>query len=114
MKILESWEEPIDIIIPIFEFYVHLNSPFNEEAPMEDEYFRQMQEFYNRLNSIARETVFVPNIHMDWGCLILIRLVNLNSSNGAVCSAIAKSPVLQPGFESFWNHIGGSVLKAIF
>lgn len=66
MKILYAWEEPIDIIIPAFQFYAHLNSPFNEQAPMEDEYFRQMQQFYTHLNSIARETVFVPNIHMDW------------------------------------------------
>ncbi|KAI6190434.1 Acyl-transf-3 domain-containing protein [Aphelenchoides bicaudatus] len=75
LKILKEWNEPIDIIIPSFEFYNHLNPPFDEKERMKDDYFKQMQHFYRELNSIAREVVFVPNIHVDWSVEPYIQLL---------------------------------------
>jgi hypothetical protein len=64
IKILEQWHEPVDIIFVAVEYFNFYDPPISEE---DDEYLIAMQRFYDSLNKIARDVVFIPGVHIDWG-----------------------------------------------
>lgn len=64
IDILEQWNEPVDIIFVVIEYFKHHDPPLSDK---DDEYLVAMQRFYDRLNNIAREVVFLPGMHLDWG-----------------------------------------------
>ncbi|KAI6199261.1 O-acetyltransferase OatA [Aphelenchoides besseyi] len=65
IPILTNWKTPIDLIVVGMEYFDFLDPPLLSNHS-NDEYFTEMQRFYDQLNEIARETVFVPNVHIDW------------------------------------------------
>lgn len=65
IPILKAWNEPIDIIFAGIEYFNFLN-PKIVYPLKNDDYFTSMQTFYSSLNDIARDLVFLPEIHMDW------------------------------------------------
>lgn len=68
IPLLKNWTQPIDIIIFAQAFTPEKDPPLESKQRIEnDKIFQQMQEFYNTLNGIAKEVVFVPTVHFYGG-----------------------------------------------
>ncbi|KAI6190433.1 Acyl-transf-3 domain-containing protein [Aphelenchoides bicaudatus] len=72
--LLEQWKEPIDVIIVSFAYFNLGNPTFN--SLINNEYFQQMQKFFNRLSKIAKEMVLIPDVHVWWPVDPLMQILN--------------------------------------
>jgi hypothetical protein len=75
LQALKNWPFKIDIIIAAFGYHGAGNLPFNESSKHEDDYFMQMQAFFDQLSGIAGEMVFISDVQMDWPVEPLLQLM---------------------------------------
>lgn len=62
VALLKEWEEPIDIIF-VFIGYMNDQVRFNEAKKHDDSIYMVLQKMYGEFGKIARDVVFIPQVH---------------------------------------------------
>lgn len=66
IPLLRNWSKPIDIIIFAQAYTPNIDPPLRGKVE-KDKVFIEMQRFFDTLSDIAREVVFVPQVHFYGG-----------------------------------------------